>query len=219
MGDAGYYLSAFALFNIAKQAAIKAAAGTSLQDNVVIAIVFSVVGAEAFINESFEMASQSRPGEFDQKRIVAFAELGKQIEESRGSLELKYQVARWIFAGEAFDGSAAPYQDFALLTAVRNALIHYKLVDKFYATEDGPLRMEIPKIVEQLRSKNVLADSPSHVGTPWLSRITTPAMARWACLSSAAMIKEIVEIAPKGVFRTRIELVSRPFECTDIPER
>jgi hypothetical protein len=216
--DAGYYLSAFALFNIAKQAAIKAAAGTSLQDNVVIAMVFSVVGAEAFINESFEMASQFGPGEFDQKRIVAFAELGKQIEESRGSLELKYQVARWIFAGEAFDRPAVPYQDFALLTAVRNALIHYKLVDKFYATEDGPFRMEIPKIVEQLRSKNVLADSPSHVGTPWLSRITTP-MARWACLFSAAMTREIVEIAPKGVFRTRIELVSRPFECTDIPER
>jgi hypothetical protein len=165
------------------------------------------------------MASQSGPGEFDQKRIVAFAELGKQIEESRGSLELKYQVARWIFAGEAFDRSAAPYQDFALLTAVRNALIHYKLVDKFYATDAGPLRMEIPKIAEQLRSKNVLADSLSHVGTPWLSRISTPAMARWACLSAAAMIKEIVEIAPKGVFRTRIELVSRPFECKDIPER
>jgi hypothetical protein len=154
------------------------------------------------------MASQFGPGEFDQKRIVAFAELGKEIEESRGSLELKYR-ARWIFAGEAFDRSAAPYQDFALLTALRNALIHYKLVDKFYATEDGPLRMEIPKIVEQLRSKNVLADSPSHVGAPWISRITTPAMARWACLSSAAMIKEIVEIAPKGVFRTGIELVSR----------
>ena len=44
MGDAGYYLSAFALFNIAKQAAIRAAAGTSLQDNVIIAIVFPDLG-------------------------------------------------------------------------------------------------------------------------------------------------------------------------------
>jgi hypothetical protein len=219
MTDAGYFLNSFALFNIAKQAAINAVSGTSLQDNVVISIVFSVVGAEAFINEAFEMASQFGPRESDQKRIAAFAELGKQIEESRGSLELKYQIARWIFAGEAFNRLAAPYQDFVLLTAVRNALIHYKLVDKIHATEDGLMRMEIPKIVDQLRSKHVLVDFPSHVGTSWLARITTPAMARWACLSGAAMVKEIVEIAPKGIFRERIELPSRPFECADIPER
>jgi hypothetical protein len=108
MTDAGYFLNSFALFNIAKQAAINAVSGTSLQDNVVISIVFSVVGAEAFINEAFEMASQFGPRESEQKRIAAFAELGKQIEESRGSLELKYQIARWIFAGEAFNRSAAP---------------------------------------------------------------------------------------------------------------
>jgi hypothetical protein len=167
MRDAGYILNSHALFYIAKQAAINAASRVSLQDNVMIAIVFSVVGAEAFINEAFEVASQFGPGESEQKRIEAFTELGRQIEESRGSLELKYQVARWIFAGEAFDRSAAPYQDFVLLIAVRNALVHYKFVDKVYTDADGALKMDIPKVVEQLRSKNVLADVPSHVGASW----------------------------------------------------
>jgi hypothetical protein len=52
MDDAGYFLSSATLFYIAKQAAMNAATKASLQDNVVIAIVFSVVGAEAFIQRS-----------------------------------------------------------------------------------------------------------------------------------------------------------------------
>jgi hypothetical protein len=209
MDDAGYFLTSPAPFYIAKQVAINAARGAALQDNIVIAIVFSVVGAEAFINEAVEMASQSARGESDQKRITAFAELGKQIEESRGSLELKYQVARWILTGEAFDTSAAPYQDFALLIDVRNALIHYKLVDKIYTNTDGVMRMEIPKFVKQLRSKNVLADLPPDAQTSWLARITSPDMARWSCLSAAAMVRGIVEIVPQGVFRTRAASLGR----------
>ena len=123
------------------------------------------------------------------------------------------------FRRRSFRQVGSPYQDFALLNAVRNALIHYKLVDKIYTDTDGVVKMEIPKIVEQLRSKNVLADFPSDIGTSWLARITTPDMARWSCLSAAAMVREIAEIAPQGSFRRRIELLSRPFECGGIPER
>jgi hypothetical protein len=52
--EAHYIFNSHALFHIAKEAAKNAATGASLQDNVVIAVVFSVVGAEAFINEAFE---------------------------------------------------------------------------------------------------------------------------------------------------------------------
>jgi hypothetical protein len=99
-----------------------------------------------------------------------------------------------------------------LLIAVRNALIHYRPVDKIYAGADGAIKMDAPKIIEQLRSKNVLADVPYDIGTPWLARITTPAMARWSCLSAATMVQEIAECAPRGVFKMRIEMLSPPFD-------
>ncbi len=96
MREARYIFNSHALFHTAKEATKNAATRASLQNNVVIAGVFSVVIAEAFVNEAFEAASQFGPGESEQKRIEAFTELGRQIEESRGSLEFKFQVARWI---------------------------------------------------------------------------------------------------------------------------
>jgi hypothetical protein len=83
--EAHYIFNSHALFHIAKEAAKNAATGASLQDNVVIAVVFSVVGAEAFINEAFEAASQFGPGESEQKRVEAFTELGRQIEGPLGN--------------------------------------------------------------------------------------------------------------------------------------
>jgi hypothetical protein len=72
-------------FVFAQQATINAAAKTSLQDNVVIAIVFSVVGAQTFINEAFEVASQFEPGESDQKQSQLSLNSGDKSKSLGGS--------------------------------------------------------------------------------------------------------------------------------------
>ena len=167
------------------------------------AIVFSVVAMEAFINEMAEMASTAlEKRETEPKKIAAFAEMVKYVEESRGSREMKYDLARWACAGQLYNKGANPYQDFADLIATRNALIHYKLLDKITFGEDGSTTMAEPKILERLRAKAILADIPEGLNVPWIEKVGTPAAARWACNTAAAMVNSIIDALPAGLFKT-----------------
>jgi hypothetical protein len=213
----GYYepmpaflLNSGVLFGIAKRAAEDAKAGNSLQTNALIAVVFSVVGSEAFINEAIELASLSSQ---ESLTIAAFAEMGAQVEDSHGTMELKYQVAKWVFSGESFDKGTNPYQDFLLLIQTRNALVHYKQLDKIAeVTSSGEVTVEVPALINRLRSKGVLSDIPTNVGASWLTRISTPAMAMWACHAASAMVKAIAAIPPEGVFKFQMGLQANDFE-------
>ena len=100
---AGIYLNSGIIFNIATRASEEAPAGESVLRNAVTAIIFSVVFLEAVINECAEIASDIDPrGEKEPQKIQAFAEIMKLTEESRGSLELKYQLAGWVLGGQCF---------------------------------------------------------------------------------------------------------------------
>ncbi len=192
------YLNSRIIFNIARKA--------TSDSNAVVATVFSVVFLETVINELAEIASDiDLRGEKEPQRIQAFAEILKHTEESRGSLELKYQLAGWILGGHVFDKGANPYQDFLHLVAVRNALVHMKLLDKIPVSSDGKLGfVEIPGVVQRL-PKKVLQNVPPGVNTTWLDRIGTAAMAQWACDAASAMVQTTVQFAPGGNFKNLIE--------------
>jgi hypothetical protein len=208
----GYLLHSSALFDIAKRAARDAATNDSVFTDVLVAIVFSVIGAEAFINETAELASDMIPGEESEPRkLKAFVDFIKQAEEAHGSLEFKYHIARWVFSGEVPDKGINPYQDFDLLVDVRNTLVHFKLLEKIKFVEDGVL-MEPPKLLERLRSKNVLVEPPPGMNTPWLFRILTEDMAIWACSTSSAMVKDIVALMPQGGLKTKVAALAKPFD-------
>jgi hypothetical protein len=214
----GYFLNSAIVFGIAKKASLRAAANSgTILDDVLTAIVFSVGGAEAFLNEAIELATTVVfMHESDPDKISAFGEMGKQIEESRGSIELKYQTAKWIFSGKAFNRGASPYQDFALLISVRNAIIHYKLLDKIELTPSGDMQMNAPAIIGRLESKDVLSDAPLYPHQSWLQRIATPEMATWSCATTAQMVSDFEKMLPKGFFKSQIELLTRSF-VTSVP--
>ena len=212
------FLNSGVLFNVAKGAAKNAASGNSVHDNALIATVFSVVGTEAFINEAIELASNLVvfANESDPTKVKAFAEIERQIEESHGPLELKYQIAKWVFSGEAFDRGANPYQDFALLLATRNALVHYKVLDKMDVTLEGDIvKAETPAILERLRGRKILSDIPSDIHASWLGRIATPAMAAFSCKAASAIVKAVAALPPQGVFKVQMELLAKSFEVED----
>src|SRR5436309_16000103 len=118
-----YLLNASILFGIAR--------GAYQDSKALVAIVFSVVALEAFINEMAEMASAAMPkAETEAQKIAAFAEILKYAEDARGSLEMKYNVAKWVCTGHFYEEDATPYQDFADVLAARNALIHYNVLAK-----------------------------------------------------------------------------------------
>ena len=209
-----YFLNSGILFGVAMQAAKSAAGGNSIHLNALTAAVFAVVSAEAFINEAIELASELVPDkESDPSRVTAFAEMGRQIEEFHGSLELKYQVAKWVFSGAAFDKASNPYQDFATLVATRNALVHFKLLDKYEVTPEGGMSLKSPiPILDRLRSKNVLSDIPAEVTASWLHRISTAAMATWSCGVVTAMVKAVASIPPEGLFKIQMGALVKGFE-------
>jgi len=182
-----YLLNASILFGIAR--------GAYQDSKALVAIVFSVVALEAFINEMAEMASAAMPkAETEAQKIAAFAEILKYAEDSRGSLEMKYNLAKWVCTGQFYEKDAKPYQDFADLIATRNALIHYKVLDKITFAEE-------PKILKRLESKGILSDIPAGLNVAWIERVGTPATARWACETAAAMVQSIIASLPEGLFK------------------
>jgi hypothetical protein len=168
--------------------------------------VFSVVALEAFINEMAEMALEAMAkSETEPQKIAAFAEVLKYVEDSRGPLEMKYNLTKWVCTGKFYEKDAKTYQDFADLIATRNALIHYKALDKIMFAEDGSASMAEPKILKRLESKGVLADIPSGLNVAWIERVGTPATARWACETAAAMVQSTITSLPEGLFKRNAE--------------
>jgi hypothetical protein len=189
-----YLLNASILFGIAR--------GAYQDSKALVAIVFSVVALEAFVNEMAEMASAAMPkSETEPQKIVAFAEILKYVEDSRGSLEMKYNLAKWVCTDQFYEKDAKPYQDFADLIATRNALIHYKVLDKITFAEDGSASMAEPKILKRLESKGILEDTPAGLNVAWIQRVGTRAAARWACETAAAMVQSIIASLPEGLFK------------------
>jgi len=193
-----YLLNASILFGIAR--------GAYQDSKALVAIVFSVVALEAFINEMAEMASGAMPkAETEPQKIATFAEILKYVGDSRGSLEMKYNLAKWVCTGQFYEKDAKPYRDFADLIATRNALIHYKVLDKITFAEDGSASMAEPKILKRLESKGILTDIPARLNVAWIERVGTPETARWACETAAAMVQSTIASLPEGLCKRAAE--------------
>jgi hypothetical protein len=94
----------------------------------IIAIVFSALALEAFINEVGDFAAypNRENAEQDPQSVSIIGSMLGEIEESRGSMQQKFLMAKWIFSQQEYDRANQPYLDFAILVQVRNALAHVK---------------------------------------------------------------------------------------------
>jgi hypothetical protein len=126
----------------------------------------------------------------------------KEIEDSKGSIRLKFMLTNLIFAGKTYEKSEQPYQDFALLFKIRDALMHLKPQDEFKVTHNGNVvRVMKPKILEALQSKNILANLDEKLVADWKSMISTQAVARWACNTAVDIVHSTLRILPESYFR------------------
>jgi hypothetical protein len=91
-----------------------------------------------------------------------------------------------------FDKGQQPYQDFLLLAKLRDAIIHLPS-DK--PSDPSESRIDSLKFLETLRKKGLIGESRDAVAS-FLAEISTPEMARWACDTTAAMVRSIVEVLP-----------------------
>lgn len=122
-------------------------------------------------------------------------------------------MAKWIFSGKGFDKGAAPYQDFSLLVATRNSIVHAKPLDKYEWTDERTLDLVNPiRILDRLAAKKLTREVPDNVKLSWLSKINTLAMAAWACDTARDMVRSIAAIIPNGPFKIAMDASAKAFE-------
>ncbi len=123
----GTWITAGTLFGVAKEA-YRRTEGTASdrapgRPDALVAVIFSVVAMEAFINEIAELASQNNPHLAPQPlSISVLANLLTEAEQ--GSLQLKFSIAKAVLDGVPYDKGGRPFQHFQLLVSLRNQLVH-----------------------------------------------------------------------------------------------
>jgi hypothetical protein len=201
------FFSAAPLFGIARRAYERtndAASDTDgSQTDALVAVVFAAAALEAFMNEVGKLAAVR--SEANPPFVKILGDVLEEIEESDGGVRLKFLLARAVLAGEAYDKGSQPYQDFALLFALRNHLVHMRPREQMEYTDESGVSFTPPKIVERLRSKNILAKVDADAATQFIVFISTRAVARWACNVAAEMLRSLLAVVPDSRFRQDLE--------------
>lgn len=187
------------LYNMAKRAYERTKSAPSEtapnQDDTLTALLFSAATLEAFI---MELAHNAETGVRlftpAPSPVSTLARVLDEVESSRGSVRLKYLMAKAILSGESYDKGSKPYQDFELLFTIRDAIVHHK-PEKI--TQEQP-----HKIVAALAARGLCEREKPHVMSSWLSKITTRAVARWACNVVRDMVASIGEHFPEDADKT-----------------
>jgi len=185
-----WFINSGMIYRQAKEAAVQASlAGPKAQSEARIAVVFAFIALETFINELSDFVNET-PSD---SSLSALGSLMKDLNSARASIGERFQFARWILAKEPFDKDQQPYQDFLMLTKLRNTILHVP-PDRTPSDPSEP-RIDSLKFLETLRQKGLIGDSRDAVAS-FLAEISTPEMARWACDTTAAMVRSIVEVLP-----------------------
>lgn len=179
-------LNSGALFAIAKRASQRAKEEDGgvfgPVESALVALLFSAATLEGYISEVAFLAAAvdkltAHPS------LASLASLVDEIEDSRGSVRLKYLMARVALLGRPFDKGAKPYQDLDLLFRLRDAIVHLK---------PDTLTGSPQKLLEQLRSRR-LVELPPTGRAIWMLTIATPEVARWASETVGNTIRALFE--------------------------
>lgn len=169
-------------------------------------IIFAYIAAEAFVNELAmfgELLNRAdSPG-----WVKSLADMLGDAEQSRTSTESRFQLAKFILSGHAFDRGGMPFQDFALMVRLRNMLVHHKPQEATARLSEGNFEWIDPKIVAELHKKGVLQPNTSFklrmtkhdaltLSANFMPTVSTPEVARWACSSAASMVLAVVDAIP-----------------------
>jgi len=178
-----------------------------------VAIVFSCVGLEAFINL---LAEIGRKNEFKDspKELLALQALLYELESSRESLATKYSVVPIVLHSEPFDKGSLPYQDFDCLLSIRNALVHSR-PDRFQAIEDGSgFSKQQPNFINHLASRKIITKPKDTCLESWAGLISHKQVAVWAQQTACDMIKEVLSFMPACKTKLFLESMAPSTERT-----
>lgn len=189
-----YAFNSAALFGIARTAGDRAR--DSPADSVV-AIVFAVVAVESFLNEVLECIRFDVPRSSPElERARAIAEAGDLYEKTT-NIGLKVQLLSVSLRGAPMDRGAQPYQDFDLLVAVRNMLVHHR---PELLPETGGAPGERQQLLRRLVARGLVPSmlSEDTVRTTF-GEIAQHTVAEWALETALRMVRAVAEFLPPPV--------------------
>lgn len=136
--------------------------------------------------------------------VGALTALIQQLEESKGQVQLKYDLTMFLLRGVMYSHGAQPYQDFSDLIRLRNTIMHIKRGDQYEfgsPTNAGLVPTTMDKVMDGLRSRNLLAEPPAGEFSDWLDLLGTRAVAKWACDAASAIVLSVLDAIPDGVLK------------------
>lgn len=195
----GFIADSYHFYNIARESYHKARQGFTIhrQDDALVAIIFAALSLEAFINELGVLAIEAKASGHGEDFLDG---LINAIDESQGSKRTtreKFLMASKALSKE-FDKGKNPYQDFADLFKLRDCLVHLKPEDHIEIDEDNKWTYSGRKLIDRLRSKNIVQEYTSTQSITLL--VSTAVAAKWACDTASAMVTAILDRIPNSEF-------------------
>ena len=178
---------------LAKEVCEKSIAGNNQP---MVAIILSAIAVETFLNESVELI-QKELQESEPEKLEALQSIMSELEKQRSSTPTKLQVAHFVLTGKPIKKGELPYQDFDLLTTLRNLLVHSK-VEKFKVTFGEEKEYEPHPLVKRLIKRKVIEPPPKTVAPRWRSCVNKPEVAQWAYEVALETINFLIDLFPEG---------------------
>lgn len=184
------------------------------------AILFASMSAEAFINEIQYLASLWNEHPTKPAWAKALHEILGEVETSRASIESRYQIAKWVLSGSAFDKGSAPFQHFHLFVAVRNIIAHAKPAEAIVEMgEKGEYKWTGPKTIAGLQQIGVVRVEEDllnflnkalllNMTSDLIPQIATQEVGIWGCKTVSAIVNALLDVIPPP-FNERANLLYR----------
>jgi|GEM_PF-3799684 len=174
-------------------------------DEAVVCLILSAASVEGFLNEAIELAAAQR-GE----PTCSIGKIGAELDEEHGKTSSKLRLMHYLFVGKRLDEGSQPYQDFALLVSIRNAIMHLRPDKVHWDPEKEPGRefdLKPHALVERLIKRKVVLPPPKQFA-PFLQQcIRHPAVGLWGHNTAVRMRKFIAGMAKPGTgFRIQLSL-------------
>lgn len=219
------------LFLVAKRAADHLASDGSIsekgiRDENLIAIVFSVLAVEGFLNDLSTLSPVvSQNGEWyslidrdsrlqSLRRVLALAENANL--HALDKLKFAHEIL-----GKPIDPGRAPIQDYQLLKKLRDAIAHPKpssttiVEDRTVTPKKVKFISSKQELLRALHSRGLLAKEPSSRGQGFLRWLDGRGLAGWALKTASAIVMMTIESLPPGDFRQGVTFLFKEFFLTD----
>jgi len=208
------------------------------QDDAIIAVIFSVMAVEAFLNELVELARDRE--EAEAQSLFSTIEPLLQTNER---IETRLFQASCSTSVIPFNKGGLPFQDFKILVGVRNRLVHLfagdtitdGFIEKHKTILDAlntlkkrgvivadlqiPIDREQTQIMEKYST--ILSDPTIHsIPLPFIYAVSTQSVAEWSCKVASEIITTFIHDMRDSPFKNLLQQYSISFQLKpdNIPE-